>query len=422
METNALMSNRLRGAETAARGKGANPDANTGTHTATDTGKGINTARRIGRLTSSPVREILSVANRADIISFAGGLPDHESFPDIALNDVDKGVLQYGATEGDARLRQWIADDLARRNFAVSAEQVLILSGSQQGIDLVAKMFLEPHTRIAVESPTYLAALQVFNLFGADAICFAPDTVAKLKNEQPVITYTIPTFQNPTGYCYSAAERQQLAAICDANGSVLFEDDPYRDLVYDPCDRQPVCSYLEQSNWIYQSSFSKTLAPGLRLGYLVCSPSLYPTLSWLKQAADLHSNRLSQLLVLAQLQRADYADRLQHITAGYRRKRDHFDTLLHRYVAGLANWQKPAGGLFFWLKLNKQIDTGKLLEQALEQCVAFMPGEPFFPANAAADGAQQQGSCIRLNFSHSSVEQSETGLKILSELIRAQYG
>lgn len=409
MKTNSLMSGGLQGQAPAACGTGTNPR------------KVSNTASRIDRLTSSPVREILSVANRADIISFAGGLPDHESFPDIALNDVDKGVLQYGATEGDARLRQWIADDLASRNFAVSAEQVLILSGSQQGIDLVAKMFIEPHTRIAVESPTYLAALQVFNLFGADAVCFAPDNVAALKNEQPVLTYTIPTFQNPTGYCYSSAERQQLAAVCDANGSVLFEDDPYRDLVYDPCDRQPVCSYLEHSDWIYQSSFSKTLAPGLRLGYLVCSPSLYPTLSWLKQAADLHSNRLSQLLVLAQLQRADYADRLRHITAGYRLKRDHFDTLLHRYFADFASWQKPAGGLFFWLHLNMQVDTRKLLEQALAQGVAFMPGEPFFPGSTEAvdvpgTGALQP-SCIRLNFSHSSPEQSEAGLKILAELI-----
>jgi len=315
------------------------------------------TANRIANLTASPVREILSVANRPDMISFAGGLPDHGSFPDITLGNVEADILQYGTTEGEDGLREWIADDLASRNLAVSADQILILSGSQQGIDLVAKMFVSQQTRIAVESPTYLAALQVFNLFGAQYVSFNPGSYNKLVGARPAVTYCIPTFQNPTGYCYTDAERQQLARACDISGSVLFEDDPYRDLVYDECARQPVCSYIESSNGIYQSSFSKTLAPGLRLGYLACSPSLYPTLCWLKQAADLHSNRLSQRLVLSMLQRPDYQDRLFTITDSYRQKRDHFDTQLRKHFADLASWTKPSGGLFFWLKLSVSIDT-----------------------------------------------------------------
>ena len=370
------------------------------------------TADRIARLTASPLREILNVASREDIISFAGGLPDHKSFPDLSLHNVDPDVLQYGSSEGEERLRNWIADDLAKRNLPVAAEHVLILSGSQQGIDLVAKMFVSQHTRVAIESPTYLAALQVFNLFGADFKSFEPGSACE--TAAPVLTYCIPTFQNPTGYCYTTAERQQLAGACDANGSVLFEDDPYRDLVYDECDRQPVCSYIERGEWIYQSSFSKTLAPGLRLGYLACSPSLYTTLCRLKQAADLHSNRLSQQLVLSQLQRPDYQDRLHQITKGYRRKRDHFDVLLHEHFADLASWTRPAGGLFFWLKLSANIDTCDLLQSAIEQGVTFMPGEPFYVQPG------QPSAYIRLNFSHANEKHSRTGLKILADLIRAR--
>ncbi len=372
------------------------------------------TADRIARLTPSPVREILSVASRPDIISFAGGLPDHESFPDVGLKKLDHDALQYGATEGEATLRQWIADDLAKRNLPVAAEHVLILNGSQQGIDLVAKMFVELHTLVAVESPTYLAALQVFSLFGAGYTSFEPSSTRELGHSKPALTYCIPTFQNPTGYCYTTAERQQLANACDNNGSVLFEDDPYRDLVYDECERQPVCSYIRNTDWIYQSSFSKTLAPGLRLGYLVCSPALYPTLCWLKQAADLHSNRLSQQLVLSLLQSPNYQDRLQVITSGYRRKRDHFDTLLQEHFSHLASWSKPAGGLFFWLKLSASLDTRDLLQAAIGKGVAFMPGESFFAKSG------QSGSHLRLNFSHASETRSGIGLKILADLIEAE--
>jgi len=372
-------------------------------------------AERISRLAASPIRDILKVANRADVVSFAGGLPDGESFPDLSLETISQQALQYGPTEGEEQLRDWIAEDLTKRGLSVAADCVLILSGSQQGIDLVAKMFVSDKTKVAVESPTYLAALQVFNLFGADYTSFCPQSSDKLVDGSPALTYCIPTFQNPTSYCYTKAERQRLASACDASGSVLLEDDPYRDLVYDQCDRQPVCSYLKRSEWIYQSSFSKTLAPGLRLGYLVCSPSLYPTLSWLKQAADLHSNRLSQQLVLSLLQGTDYEARLGKLIVRYRKKRDHFEALLQEHFSDIASWTVPAGGLFFWLKLHsaRAIDTRELLQEAIARGVAFMPGEPFFsvPRDAA--------SHIRLNFSNASAQQSSTGVKILADLFRS---
>jgi len=298
---------------------------------------------------------------------------------------------------------------------------VLILSGSQQGIDLVAKLFIDPGTPVAVESPTYLAALQVFQFFGARLLPFDPgrpgagwpDACAPVS--APTLVYAIPTFQNPTGRCYPAAERAALAAFCDDCQLALFEDDPYRDLVYDPCDRTPVCARIKRAPWVYQGSFSKSLAPGLRLGFLAASPDLLPHLTRLKQAADLHSNRVSQWLVLQQLRDGGRAARLARLAAAYRRKRDHFAGVLQRRfgaaAGGLATWQLPPGGLFFWLQLARPIDTRALLSEAIARGVAFMPGEPFF-----ADPAERCGA-LRLNFSHASEEQCERGLAILSELV-----
>ncbi|OED38450.1 GntR family transcriptional regulator [Chromatiales bacterium (ex Bugula neritina AB1)] len=372
-------------------------------------------ASRIKRLTPSPIREILKVIDKPGMISFAGGLPASDSFPDISIGEIDPAQLQYGATEGDLELRKYIAQDLRDRSMVVDVEQILILSGSQQGIDLVAKLFIEQGTRVAVESPSYLAALQVFSLFGAKYLSFTPESLSQLESESDIaLTYAVPTFQNPTGHCYTDTQRQSLAAACDATGCVLFEDDPYRELCFDTCERQPVCSRIESTQWIYQSSFSKVLAPGLRLGYLVCSPELYPALVWLKQAADLHSNRLSQHIVLSQLKRSDAAARMKSINALYRHRRDTFEQSLQKHFADLATWQVPHGGLFFWLNLKtrQSIDTGELLSKALQHNVAFMPGEPFFP------DASCNASCLRLNFSHATESQADKGLALLSQLIR----
>ncbi len=249
------------------------------------------------------------------MISFAGGLPAMETFPDLAHINPPKKALQYGPTEGDKPLRELIAERLAAQGLDVSSEQVLVLSGSQQGIDLVAKLMIDRGTKVAVESPAYLAALQVFTLFGA---VFKPFDAKQLDDLAtagcaPAMLYVNPSFQNPTGYCYTKHERQQLAEICSHQGILLFEDDPYRDLAYAETCRTPICSYADSDTWIYQSSFSKTFAPGLRLGFLACSKALIPYLTRLKQAADLHSNRLSQQLVYRQQSDSANQARLQDL-------------------------------------------------------------------------------------------------------------
>lgn len=362
----------------------------------------------------SPIREILAVVDRPGMISFAGGLPSLDSFPQFDLKAMPQHMLQYGASEGEPELRERIAADMQSLGLPCTAEQVLILSGSQQGIDLVAKLFIDPGTPVAVEAPTYLAALQVFRFFGArflayDAGAADPD---QWHREKPAFAYAIPTFQNPSGRCLNAEERAALAAASDAADIPLFEDDPYRDLVYDDCERTPVCARLRQAPWIYQGSFSKSLAPGLRLGYLVASPELMPFLTRLKQAADLHSSRVSQWLVLQQLNDPKRNQQSVALAEHYRQRRDGFEAALRRHFADLAVWQTPPGGLFFWLTLNRRIDTRELLPKAIEAGVAFMPGEPFLPM--AADACGQ----LRLNFSHADETQAELGLGKLAELVR----
>jgi 2-aminoadipate transaminase len=365
-------------------------------------------------LHASPIREILSVINQPGMISFAGGLPAIDSFPQFSLDEMPQDILQYGPSEGEWALRQRVAQELEERGLHCSAEQVLILSGSQQGIDLVAKLFIDPGTVVAVESPTYLAALQVFRFFGACFVAYDAENLNEqlFVREKPAFVYTIPTFQNPSGRCLDAEQRDALAVACDAGNIPLFEDDPYRDLVYDPCERTPVCARLKRAPWIYQGSFSKSLAPGLRLGYLAASAELLPFLTRLKQAADLHSSRISQWLVLRQLNAPSYDERLTDLATKYRQRRDGFEILLRRYFGDLASWQIPPGGLFFWLTLNRCIDTRKLLPKAIEAGVAFMPGESFLPIDVSGSGQ------LRLNFSHATESQADMGLKILAELIR----
>ncbi|HTQ99271.1 MAG TPA: PLP-dependent aminotransferase family protein [Candidatus Acidoferrum sp.] len=349
------------------------------------------------------------------MISFAGGLPSADSFPAFDMAQVPATLWQYGASEGESALREAICIELRQLNFDCTPEQVLVLSGSQQGIDLVAKLMIDTGTAVALESPTYLAALQVFRLFGAR---FVTLDIARPRPalDQASLCYVVPTFQNPTGGCYTHEQRKQLAQACEASGTVLFEDDPYRDLVYDACDRQPVATYLQSGSFIYQGSFSKTLAPGLRLGYLLASKDLVPYLTRLKQAADLHSNRLSQHLVLQALRDPARGERLQRLQQHYRAKRDAFTDALQWHMRGLANWQTPPGGLFFWLTLAERIDTQALLQQAIAQGVAFMPGEPFFH-----DGTSGL-SHLRLNFSHASITDMDKGLRILRRLCEKALG
>ncbi|HSC78790.1 MAG TPA: PLP-dependent aminotransferase family protein [Chitinolyticbacter sp.] len=381
-------------------------------------------AERITRLTPSLVREILAVTQRPEVISFAGGLPAEDALfrPDPALlQGIPEGVWQYGQSEGEWRLRELVAARAAAMGLACSAEQVLILNGSQQGIDLVAKLMVEPGAPVLVEAPAYLAALQAFGLFGAQFLPFPVDPAtgpdwsglgfAALRAR---LCYLTPTFQNPSGYCYSADERERAATLLDAGQGVVFEDDPYRDLAYDGAAPAPLVARLERARWVYQGSFSKTLAPGLRLGYLIAHPELVVPLTRLKQAADLHSNRLSQHIVASVLEAGVLDAHVAGILPGYRARRDAMAASLTRHFGDTVRWGVPAGGLFFWVKLPQGVDSMALMRAALAEDVAVMPGVAFYPA-----GAQQDG-WLRLNFSHASVARIDEGLAKLAALVDQQ--
>lgn len=369
-------------------------------------------SERVRDLQGSAVRAMLAAAQRPEVISFAGGLPAPDSFAEIAVPPISPDLLQYGPTEGEPALRRRLAEELAQLGFDVPAERVLILSGSQQGVDLAAKLMVDRGAGVAVETPTYLAALQVFRFFGA---AFAgldrTDPGAGWRPNPPAMAYVTPTFQNPTGACWSADERQALAAACDARDVVLFEDDPYRDLVYDACERRPICTWVRKASWIYQGSFSKTVAPGLRLGFLTASEDLFPYLVRLKQAADLHASRLSQAIALAYLEDPGRPARLAALMARYRHRRDRFAAAMDACLGAHADWETPPGGLFFWATLRRGRSAEALLARALERQVLFTPGHHFTATQGAC------ASALRLNFSHADEAAAERGLAILRDLL-----
>lgn len=377
-------------------------------------------SERVTRLKSSLIREILAAAQRPEIMSFAGGLPAEPMLPSVEWGDMPASVGQYGMSEGEPALREAIAAEARALGVPCEAAQVLVLSGSQQALDLAAKLFIDPGTEVLVEGPTYLAALQTFQLFGADCLA-VPQEADGLELEalrqclltrRPAFAYLIPTFQNPSGVRYSEAKREAVAALLDEFGIALLEDEPYRELVFDAGNARPIVSRLRRASWIFTGTVSKTLLPGLRVGYLIASPDLFPYLLRLKQAADLHTNRIGQWQALQWLGSARYQAHLAELRAFYRSRRDAMQAALEEHFGDLASWNVPEGGLFFWLRLHRPLDTRTVLKAALAQDVVFMPGEPFFVDPEANPGY------LRLNFSHVAPERLNEGLRRLARVIR----
>ncbi|MGP0149003.1 aminotransferase-like domain-containing protein [Pseudomonas oryzihabitans] len=377
-------------------------------------------SERVTRLKSSLIRDILAAAQRPEVMSFAGGLPAERCLPAVDWSTMPAGLGQYGMSEGEPALREDIAAQARAYGLDCTADQVLVTTGSQQALDLIAKLYLDVGTPVLVEGPTYLAALQSFQFFGAECleVSLTPEGLdlealrLRLEEQRPAFAYLIPTFQNPSGVRYSAANRAAVAALLDEYGVTLVEDEPYRELSYDGAPARPLCGQLRRSAWIHTGSLSKTLLPGLRVGYLIASPELLKPLRALKQAADLHTCRMSQWQVLQWLGSERYARHLEEVRTFYRERRDGFARALTRHFSDIADWQIPQGGLFFWLRLKTPLDTRTLLDAALAQDVAFMPGEPFF-----AEPDRHRG-LLRLNFSHVLPERLDTGLARLASVIR----
>ncbi|MBI6852166.1 PLP-dependent aminotransferase family protein [Pseudomonas cichorii] len=377
-------------------------------------------SERVTRLKSSLIREILAAAQRPEVMSFAGGLPAECMLPKVEWADMPLTLGQYGMSEGEPELREALAAEARALGVPCEASQVLVVSGSQQTLDLAAKLYIDKGTEVLLEAPTYLAALQIFQLFGADCLAVplqaeGPDLIAlrqRLEQHTPAFAYLIPTFQNPSAVRYSEASRDAVAALLDEFGVTLIEDEPYRELTFDGGNAKPIVARLKKASWIYTGTVSKTLLPGLRVGYLIASPDLFPHLLRLKQSADLHTNRIGQWQALQWIGTDHYREHLAELRDFYRQRRNAFEAALQEHFADLADWNSPQGGLFFWLTLKQKLDTRTLLDAALSQDVTFMPGEPFF-----ADPDANHGY-LRLNFSHIDPGRLDEGLKRLAAVIR----
>lgn len=385
-------------------------------------------AARAAKMNSSAIREILKLTDRPGIISMAGGLPAPASFPISAFTQACNTVmerdgaaaLQYSTTEGFPALRQAIADFLP---WEVSPEQILITTGSQQALDLIGKIFMDKGSRILVEKPTYLGALQAFTPFEPVAVGVNSDSEGMLIDDfaakvgsgedKARVAYILPNFQNPTGRTMSEERRQALVDKAKELDIPLVEDNPYGDLWYEGEPALPLAA-RNPEGVIYMGSFSKVLAPGLRVGFIVAPKSVYGKLTQAKQAADLHSPSFNQRVVAEVMKDGFLASHIPTIRAMYKVQRDVMLVALEREMEGLdVHWTRPVGGMFLWVTLPKGMNAQDLLPKAVERGMAFVPGAPFY-----ADEAEH--NTLRLSYVTVSPEQINKGIAALAAAIRAQ--
>lgn len=382
-------------------------------------------ARRAERMNPSIIREILKVTERPGVISLAGGLPSPDGFPveamraasERVLRESPREALQYAASEGFAPLREWVAQYLRDQGLATDAAQVLITTGSQQGLDLVGKVLVDPGSRVAVEAPTYLGALQAFAPYEPELVTVPCDDDGPIPSALGVakgarFLYLLPNFQNPSGRCMSASRRVALADAARELGLPIVEDNPYGDLWFDAAPPPPL-SARHPDHTVYLGSFSKVLAPGLRLGYVVAPAPLFPKLLQAKQAADLHSPGFNQRIVHEVIRDDFLREHLPTVRARYKAQRDAMRAALERHMPAGCRWNVPAGGMFFWVELPEGVDAMALLPQAVERGVAFVPGAAFYADHPRAN-------TMRLSFVTVAPAQIEQGIALLAKALLAQ--
>jgi 2-aminoadipate transaminase len=405
-------------------------------------------AQRTQRMSSSAIRELLKLTEQADIISFAGGLPAPDVFPveafrqaaDRVLTRRGRQALQYSTTEGYAPLREWIVEHMALYGIESRPENVLITSGSQQALDLIGKILINPGDLILTEEPTYLGALQAWRAYQAefvtvpvddDGLCV--DQLEEALCTGPKFMYILPNFQNPSGVTMSLERRRALIEIADRYGVPIIEDDPYGELRYEGEHLPPLVvidadrlkkqatgngqlhdysngSGFMRGNVIYLSTFSKTLAPGLRLAWIVAPVEVIQHCVMGKQGMDLHTSSFVQM-VAHELLRDDFLrGHVRLIRKVYRERRDVMLSALARHFPEGVTWTRPHGGLFLWVTLPERMDAKALLPAAVAHHVAYVPGDAFFP-NGRGENT------FRLNFSNATPEQIEEGIGRLGEVL-----
>ena len=397
-------------------------------------------AHRIQKMGSSVIRELLKLTEQPDIISFAGGLPAPDVFPleefraacNHVLDHCGPQALQYSTTEGYRPLREMIARHTARYNIEVTADNILITSGSQQALDFIGRLFLNRGDYIVVESPTYLGALQAWNAYGAQYIPVRADEDGMIVDELeaalrigPKFIYILPNFQNPSGYTLSLERRQKLVELADKYGVPIVEDDPYGQLRYEG-EHIPAVVSLDSEyrgpngghysgNVIYLSTFSKLLAPGLRLAWVIAPPEVIRKLVMTKQAADLHTSSFNQYVAYEVANGGFLDEHVKVIRATYKERRDVMFEMMEEVFPTGVRWSRPQGGMFLWGVLPEGMDATEVLKRAVERKVAFVPGAAFHPRGGGEN-------TMRINFSYSSPEVIREGVLRLGTTLKELIG
>jgi 2-aminoadipate transaminase len=391
-------------------------------------------ASRTKVMKSSAMRDLMAVTARPEIISLAGGLPDTSTFPPDTFAAVAQRIatescakaLQYGPTEGLQETKDCIAEVMGAEGMRVDSEDVLVTTGGQQVIDLVTKTLIDPGDVVVAEGPTYPGAANVFTSYQADLVQIdmdadgmrvdlLEDTLDRLDRDgrRPKFIYTVPSFQNPAGVTMSAPRRQRLVEVAHERELLILEDNPYGLLRYEGDPPTPLLSLDGGIYVMYLGTFSKILSPGIRLGWVVAPPPVLEKINLGKQAADLCTSTLSQLMVQAYFAEGRWRDYVESLTEIYRARRDTMLDALADHFPPQAEWTRPSGGLFIWATLPDFIDTTDLLARALHENVAFVPGEAAF-----LDGRGR--SSMRLNFSGSDEDAIREGIRRIGEVVTQQ--
>ncbi len=388
--------------------------------------------RRFARQDGAPppdplLRDLLELTEHREVISLSVGLPAPELLPldDVArvqralLDEVGPAVLLHGPTEGLTPFRETLAALMAGRSVDAAPDEILVTAGSQQGLDLVARAFLDPGDLVIVEEPSYFGALQTFRAARARLLAIPMDgegmrvdiLESVLARSHPKLIYTLPTFQNPSGALLSAARRAQLVELAARHQVPLLEDDPYFDLYHEQPPPPPLKALDRSGTVLYLSSFSKMLFPGLRIGWIAAPRDAVRRLTLAKQTADLHSGTLSQWILQRYLATGSFPAHLARVRAAYRERRDALDRALRRAAPPELTWQRPSGGFYLWCRLPVSVPESRLLARAAERQVAYIPGGPFFADPPA-------GTYLRLNFSFPAPAEIEAGARRLAAALR----
>ncbi len=390
-------------------------------------------ASRTESMKSSAIRELLKLTQKPDIISFAGGLPAPDFFP---LREVEEAcryivqedgadALQYSATEGYPPLKEYLCNAVHKYGVPAKKCNVLLTNGSQQALDLIGKIFIDPGDYVITSRPTYLGAIQAWNAYQAryhtvnldedgmvvDEVEHAYEKAVADSGRPPRFIYVLPNFHNPAGTTLSSKRREQLAEVATELGLPVVEDDPYGQLRYEGEDLPPICTYIPERT-IYLGTFSKTLAPGLRLGWIVCPEVLMNRFVQAKQGADLHTGTFTQYIANDICQRGFLKQHVKRLREVYRGRRDTMLDAMVEFWPNTCSWTHPEGGLFLWAQVPEMINTTDFLELALEENVAYVPGVNFYPNE---DGGY---NAMRLNFSYSSQDTIVEGIHRLGVALK----